>query len=295
MKSDRMVQLSVIIVSYKNEKVITDCLDSILKYNDIGEQLQVIVVEQSSDDSVFNSLKSRFKDAKFINIIRHENLGFGSGNNFGFRQSSGEFLLFLNPDTILVEPVFKFAIDKFQGDHKLGLFGVHLIAKDGTDNLSYNYKINFGFWFILRNKLIRRPKFNGRTMYINGADLFLRRDIFVRAGMFDENIFMYGEEPDLCTRIKKLGYDIKYFPQKRIIHLEGKSTGNDVNVYERLVNSFIYVSKKHKVKYKAILNSEYHYYKTRLALHLFTNDSDEKLLCERTRVIAEALRKNIST
>ena len=276
------IQFSVIIVSYKNYKVIEECLKSIDKFNDIGEKLEVIIVEQSESKEMLDKIKNIKTNTK-VSVYEHENKGFGSGNNFGFSKSHGTYLLFLNPDTILVEPIFQFAINKLS-DNQIGLFGVHLTDREGKDNLSYNEKINFGAKHLIANRIFKNRVFNGKTMYPNGADLFVRTNVFSECGKFDENIFMYGEETDVSNRILEKGYTVCYFSEKRIIHLEGQST-NSSGVYNKLCDSFIYVSKKFNVNYKKYFYSEWAYYRLKLIFHLYKNQAEKEILIERSIIL----------
>ena len=258
-----MVDLSVIIVSYNNKQVITDCLNSIERFNDIGDQLQVIVVEQSPTTDIFDYISREYS---WVNTIRHENKGFGSGNNAGAKLAEAPYLLFLNPDTILLEPIFKFAIEMFQRDSTLGMFGVKLLDANHKKNSSFMMRIPYGF----RNKAIynlyhRIDYFDSRLMYIQGADMFVRSNVFKRIEGFDESIFMYCEESDLCLRIEETGYTIKYNPAKKIIHLEGKTTKGDYDsILEKQILSFQYLCKKHDLPFKIIISDEYNWQKLKL-------------------------------
>jgi GT2 family glycosyltransferase len=289
-----MCKFSVIIVSYNNLKVICDCLDSIEKNNDIGQALQVIVVEQTPQNNIYEYLLSHYTNQIFT-VVRNDNNGFGAGNNKGTEYANGDVILFLNPDTILVEPIFSFAINVFQNNKDIGLFGVQLLDAKGNLNLSYNEKINFGFGFILKNKMKRNRKFNGRKMYINGADLFVRKDIFIKSGMFDEKIFMYGEETDLCNRIIQQGYKIDYYGDHKIIHLEGQSTSFKEQIYERLCDSFIYVSDKHNYSWRLYFWSESIYYKIRLLFKLYKNDKEKEILSARESILSKKLQRQGET
>ena len=228
MCESKMKALSVIIVSYKNIDIVCDCLDSISHYNDIGDELEVIISDNSEDNSLVEAIA---KEYPWVKIIKNKNEGFGAGNNRGFEISTGKYLLFLNPDTILVEPIFKFAIDKFEKDDKLALCGVQLLNKSGSKNKSFFLLDRNGFIASICSYLCQNLGcyFDGK-MFISGADLFVRRDSFIQAGMFDENIFMYNEEPDLIKRIK-LNSDSKrtaFFRKKRIIHLEGGTEDSNI-------------------------------------------------------------------
>ena len=260
-----MIDLSVIIVSYNNKQVITDCLNSIVKYNDIGNRLQVIVVEQSPTTDIFDYISNNYT---WVNVIRHENNGFGAGNNAGIKIAKAPFLLFLNPDTILIEPIFSFAINKFQNAPKLGMFGVQLLDRNMNKNSSFMMRNPYGLW----NKAIYKicsaiGFFYSKRMYIQGADMFIRRDVFEEIGQFDSNIFMYCEESDLSIRIIRAGYMIKYDPTKAIIHLEGKSTKDDYDlVLEKQILSFRYLCDKHNMSFKKIITNEYRFQRLKLLI-----------------------------
>ena len=251
-----MADLSIIIVSYNNEKVITDCLNSIKNNNDIGDKLQVIVVEQSPQDSVYDSLKEAFP---WIILLRNDNKGFGAGNNAGAAISDAPFLLFLNPDTVLLEPVCSFAVEKFRRDPDLGMFGVQLLDGDHRKSSSFMMKVPFGIKNKIAYKLCNAVgHFDSDKMYIQGADMFTRREAFEKAGGFDENLFMYCEETDLCTRISKANYKIVFDPSKHIVHLEGKSTsGGYCSALKNQIESFRYLCDKYSLPFYRIIRKEY--------------------------------------
>jgi len=235
MKQNETCAMSVVIVSYRNYKVLQDCLKSIVKFNDLQDGLEVIVVEQSPEGDLYSRLRSDFP---WVRAIRNENRGFGAGNNVGVRAASGKYLLLLNPDTILVEPVFRFAVDQFEHNANLGLFGVRLLNENGERNQSFYFRKPYG---ILRGSLLyrfcdARDKFMPHAMYITGADMFVRSDAFVKVGGFDERMFLYFEETYLCTRLNEAGYRIGYCPQRQIVHLEGQSTIS-VDVFRRRLDS----------------------------------------------------------
>ena len=107
----RLMKLSVIIVSYENCEILRDCLESIKEFNDLKDEAEIIISDNSITNNVYEMVK---KDYPEIQIIKNNNIGFGPANNRATDISSGEYLLFLNPDTILLEPIFQFAVDKFE-------------------------------------------------------------------------------------------------------------------------------------------------------------------------------------
>lgn len=216
-----MKKISVIIVTYQKIDIVRDCLNSIEKYNDIGDELEVIVSDNSEDNVLFETIS---KEYPWVKTIKNKNEGFGAGNNRGYEISSGEYLLFLNPDTILVEPIFKFTIEQFEKDKNLALFGVQLIDKKLKRNSSFFIMDGYGIIAAICGKVSRLfGRYVDGKMFIAGADLFVRRTSFEQAGLFDESIFMYKEEADLIKRIKLYSNAkvTRFYNDKKIIHLEG--------------------------------------------------------------------------
>ena len=249
----RLMKLSVIIVSYENCEILRDCLDSIKKFNDLKDEAEIIISDNSITNSVYEMVK---KDYPEIQIIKNNNIGFGPANNRAADISSGEYLIFLNPDTILLEPIFQFTVDKFEQHSNLALFGIKLMNVNGTANNSFfamdNYTLS---WTLLMKAFSKFDIYIDGKMYIAGADLFVRKSVFEAAGRFDENIFMYYEEPDLIKRIKKLpdNYITSFFPEKKMIHLEGATENKDVSSIVRKVGRSIetykYYCKKWNVSF----------------------------------------------
>ena len=267
-----MKLLSVIIVGYKNYKVLKDCLDSIRKYNDIGEKLEVIVVDNSPDSSyIYNHNREEFSE---VITIRGKKNGFGAGNNAGVRMAKGEYLLFLNADTILIEPIFEYAVGKFKEDSLLSLFGLKLLNKDLSDSLSYYFIDRIGLIYILLIRFFNKMNiFISNKMFISGADIFIRKDVFVKAGMFDENIFMYKEECDLLKRISMLDkrLKIKYFKDKRIIHIGRASSNTKIIAIEESLKSRLYYYKKYGMNSSKFMKKQIRLYNKKMFYYKFIN------------------------
>lgn len=220
-----IVELSIIIVTYNSDSVILDCIKSIADFNDLADKLEVIIVDNSPTDR----LKSTLVDFPSVLYIHNpKNGGFGQGNNIGVRSSSGEICLFLNPDTILVEPIFNFVVSKFKEFKNLSACGFKLV------NIDCKMGKSFGF-FPEKNSLIPERinnfiynfffhyfNFCPKNIFPWGADLTVRRSRFIEIGMFDEDYFLSYEEPDLLKRMNRMD-EVRIF-SKKIIHIGGHST-----------------------------------------------------------------------
>lgn len=265
-----MKKLSVIIVSYNSLKLIKDCLDSVQRYNDIGDSLEVIVVEQSPKEEIFEVLS---KEYTWVKTVRNSNMGYGGGNNAGVRHATGDILLFLNPDTLLIEPVFGYILSKYEEDKSLGICGCRLLGGNRNYVQSFFWKDSISnVKGVLWRFLDRMDRFIPKKMYITGADIFVPKQAFEDAGWFDENLFMYCEETDICNRVEKLGLNTKFFPEKKIIHLEGKTSEENYVKKEILkLKSFITVAVKNGDSKERIIKSAIAAAKHRSLIFFFIN------------------------
>ena len=245
--------ISIIIVTYNSESVIKECLESIKQYNDIGDKLEVIIVDNSPIFNIETFVNDLNIDLDIQLIHNPKNGGFGQGNNIGAKASSGDLLFILNPDTILVEPIFKYMINEFS-DETLTTAGFRLIDRDGNDNDSVGLLPEYNYIYIPRkilNYLVIEFKLLSKYIFPWGADLIIRKKDFMNVGMFDEKMFLCNEEPDL---IHKLDINkVKIF-NKKIIHLEGHTTEvHEVRFKEWLKTTQYYLEKYNNSYKKYIL------------------------------------------
>ena len=274
------MKVSVIIVAYRSGKVLKESLDSLYQYNDLGTDLEVIVVDNSPENE---RVLSFVRDSSFpeVQYIPSDNRGFGAGNNIGARASSGEILCFMNPDIIYIEPVFGKAYQKFQKDPDLMLFGGKLLNSDLSPGFSFYYDYSSTLWQRTMDKIQnKRDHFISEKMFTSGANLFVRRDAFFTAGMFDKNLFMYYEEMDLIRRIRRTIPNTKnaYYPEIRMIHLERQSTPKGIESFKREIESSIYYGKKYRLDYRKKIRFERRYLKLkRLAYRLLKREGAAEL------------------
>lgn len=266
-----MIQLSLIIPSFNTKNLLENCLKSVFAQTK-KVQFEVIVVDNHSTDGTVMMLKQKFPQVKVV--VLQENVGYGQASNFGEKEAGGEWLLFLNSDT----EIKKRAIDKVFDEIKTTKFpvtdpivGCRLTYPDGSFQQSCGFfptLIRVFAWATFLDDLpllssflkpyqISQPSFYKKTQevdWVTGAFLLIKRSVFAKVGGFDERIFMYSEEVDLCYRLKQAGMRIFYTPKVEVIHLKGASSKKSYEVavvgeYQGLVNFF----KKHKPSWQMII------------------------------------------
>lgn len=252
-----MKVLSVIIVAYNCIDYVKKCVTSIFNFNDIGDKLEVIIVDNGTDET-YKWFQENCYD---VIAIKNTNNGFGEGNNVGASLAKGKYLLFLNPDTELIEPIFQYAISKFENNNVLGSFGVQLLNADRKKGPSFGIRLRMGVkQEICQKVLVRFNIFIPDMMYTSGADLFIRSELFKQIGGFDESIFMYLEESDIANRINRAKYKISFYKDKAIVHYEGGASDNSlVKQYTRELKSRKYYCKKYGLNFRRLVFSEIAY------------------------------------
>jgi GT2 family glycosyltransferase len=224
------MEVSIIIVNYNTRDLTYQCVESIWEMTK-GIQYEIILVDNASKDGsveFFSELEN------IVLITSDKNLGFGNANNLGFKSASGKYILFLNSDTILLNNAVKEFYDEMErSPWNVGCLGAKLLAEDGvSENNSYGYfpslKRVFKSIFTIylpfskkKRKSIIQDSFE--VDYIIGADLFIRRYVIDKLGLFDPEFFMYFEETELQLRYKNAGYLSKIVSTPKIIHLENAS------------------------------------------------------------------------
>ena len=232
------MKLSVVIVNYNVKHYLEQCLNSVCKAVGSVPSAEVIVVDNASSDGSVEYIKERFPD---INLIASDkNLGFARANNLAIRQSKGEYVLLLNPDTIVAENTFAHFVDFMDKNPDAGACGAYMLHTDGTFALESRRGLPTPFVAFCKmsglTSLFPKSHIFGRyyMRYLNeceinpieivsGAYMFLRREALDKAGLLDEDFFMYGEDIDLSYRILKSGYQ-NYFVPSPILHYKGEST-----------------------------------------------------------------------
>jgi len=246
LKMSSFKKLSIIIVNYQSEAYLPKCLAALFLFQPKIDT-EVIIVNNDSRERL-----DRIR-AKFPSVIvadSPQNKGFGAACNLGAKNSHGDLLFFLNPDTEVLsdlDPV----VDKFNREAGIGALGPRLLGKEGkTQEWSTGAEISLGDlirnnlgW--LRSRKIWESPVARETFWISGAAIFIPRRIFMEVGGFDEKFFMYFEDNDLCRRIKRKGKKILYFPEVAIKHLGGGSFKDGKNKKDYYYEAQNYYFQKH--------------------------------------------------
>lgn len=220
------MKLSVIIVTYNSEKDIYDCLRSLYKYNDLPQDdLEVIVVDNQSRN--YEAMRACLgKDYPAVRVVQNtHNGGYGQGNNVGIRMATAPIVAIMNPDVRLLQPTLAALVHCFENPNVV-MSGCKQMLATGHQGWSFacTYAMREPLRVLMRNVCLPLNCFNYRFMYLSGAFFMLRKTAFEEIGMYDEKLFMYGEEPDIYLRFRKQfdKMQIAYLPNITYLHDHSK-------------------------------------------------------------------------
>lgn len=231
------VDVSIIFVNWNSVGYLLECIQSIYE-NTRGISFEIIVVDNASPQGGVDALKDKYREIKIIKSSK--NLGFAGANNLGFRESRGEFVLFLNPDTRLIGPTINTLLDQIRVLPSPGIVGCKMLNSDLSVQITSIQKFptilnqilnieflqlhwpGFPLWDI--SPLFEDPAKPIEVPIIPGACMLLDRRTFQQVGMFSEDYFMYAEDLDLNFKLKEAGYKNYYISTAVIIHHGGRSS-----------------------------------------------------------------------
>ena len=268
------MKLSIVIVNYNVKYFLEQALHSVRKAVN-GIDAEVFVVDNHSVDGSCEMVKRKFPEV--ILIENKENTGFSKANNQAIHLSKGEYILLLNPDTVVEEDCFSKTIEFMDKTPDAGALGVKMIdgkghflpeSKRGLPTPKVAFYKMFGFATVFpKSKRFGQyhlgylDKNNIHAVEVlAGAFMLLRKSVLDKIGLLDEDYFMYGEDIDLCYRISKSGYKNYYFPNTTIIHYKGESTKktsiNYVFIFYRAMNTFAqkHYTQKHARLFSFLIN-----------------------------------------
>lgn len=251
------MRLSVVILNYNVRYFLEQCIHSVLKAVE-GIDAEVIVVDNNSPDDSCQMVRERFPQ---VTLIAHpENAGFPKGNNIGVAAAQGQYVVILNPDTIVAEDTFSKALQRYEALENPGIMGVKLIDGRGhflpeskrgvpTPFVAFTkvaglYKI-FPRWFGKYYATHLSADESGPVDILVGAFMLMPRQMYLDAGGFDEDCFMYSDDIDLSYTILKSGRRNYYFHETAVIHYKGESTVKDRKYVERFSQAMDFFYRKH--------------------------------------------------
>jgi len=238
------MDLSVIIVNWNSADYLRTCLTSLYRTT-AGIDYEVLVVDNFSHDGCEEIIREEFPTVHLIEA--KENLGFARANNLGYGHSSGEILLFLNPDTEIIGDSILRMVAYLRTHPSVGALGARLLNSDGSLQTSCvqafpticNQVLDFDLLRQLfptwkpwgMRALFARPGQSVEVDAISGACFMVKRSVFEEAGRFGEEYFMYADDLDLSYKIRKAGHTIVYLNDCQVIHHGGKSSANQADYF----------------------------------------------------------------
>lgn len=264
--NEKRIGLSLIIINYNLAKEIENCLNSLLISVDSLKDFkyEIIIVDNNSPDKKLPETEKKFQRNNIHFHYLNENVGFGKGCNYGFSKASGEYICFLNPDTLIKENIFLPILNLFEKDKSIGIVGPKQQTRSPFFDFSAGFYPNILFEFFnlfgvgvffeglivfLLTKLKKEKVFE--VDWILGACIFIRSELFKTINGFDKDYFMFYEEVDLCKRVSNKGFKIIYFPQYSIHHIGSVSGKKDYSLYtiRTYSSKYLYITKHYKSFY----------------------------------------------
>lgn len=243
------MELSIIILSYNTKDLTLQCIQSVIdQYEKALEEnkIEIVVVDNASTDgsaSAILNIKNKISNIKFIE--NKENVGFAKGCNIGAKMAKGEYLLFLNSDTQVLDKGFLSMVDFLEKNPKIAILGGKLENNDGSIQPSAGKFYSLFNLFIMLLGLERlgflrsSPTKVQKVDWVSGACMMIRSSVFKKLTGFDEKLFMYMEDMEICFRAKKLGFATYFYPDLKLKH---KSLGSSnrtfaiINIYKGILH-----------------------------------------------------------
>ena len=232
-----MVDVSVLVISFNTRELTLACLRSLLEQT-ARTALEVIVVDNASDDGSAEAIAGAFPSVRLIRL--QTNVGFAAANNLAARHAGGDFLLLLNPDTVVLDSAVDTLVTFARDNPQAHIFGGRTVFADGQLNGGSCWRrptpwsalcIGTGLTSLFPESAIFARESYGawkrddvrEVDIVSGCFLLIRRAAWTELGGFDPMFFMYGEDADLCLRAQRLGYRCLITPEARIVHYGGAS------------------------------------------------------------------------
>lgn len=260
------MDLTIIVVNFKTPFLVENLVKSILATVK-GLDYEIIIV----DNSDVEGLRFNYENSSIIKVVNlNENKGFANANNLGASKAKGNCLLFLNSDSIVYRNSINLAYEHFLKCNNVGVLGIRQLLMngklDGGCKRGFPTPMSSLYYFSGLSKKFKKSKRFGayQQTFINefdvaevdcvsGAFMMLKKSVFEEIGGFDESFFLYGEDVDLCYRLKQKGYRNIYFGKVFFTHLKSRSGAGNVSVLRHFYKSMeIFYDKHYKKKYSIL-------------------------------------------
>ena len=262
-------ELSIIIVNFNTKQLTLECIDSIIQTtHDIN--YEIILVDNSTI-----SAEQITVNTGIVSSYTIDNHGYGNANNYGFRMSCGDYILLLNPDTIVYDYTISKCLSYLRSHSTIGALGCRVLRPDGSLDHAcrrgFPTPLNSFFYFSKLGKLFPHNKKLNQYTYsfldettscsvdsLTGAFMLLPRCVAEETTLFDELFFMYGEDLDLCYRIKELSYDVFYLATVTILHKKyqsGIAKSSSFVIKQFYLSMILFYNKHYKTQYNILINT----------------------------------------
>jgi GT2 family glycosyltransferase len=280
-----------------------------------GLRIEALIVDNNSSDGSAEMVEKEFPDFRIFRSA--VNLGFGAANNVAIQSARGRYLILLNSDAFLHPGALKLAVQHMDQQPQAALGGAHLLSHDSSFQPSARMFPNIVTdTFVLTGLAARFPKsqifgYFDRTWadplepcqadWVTGAFSIIRADALDKVGLFDPQFFLYGEEVDLCRRIKKAGYEIWYWPDISVLHIGGESSrqikdlalsssGSTQLVLWRMRSTLLYYRKHHGATVWLAKWLEVTLYRISYLRNRFSRDPQRRLRCQNSWNLATLMK-----
>lgn len=256
------MDVSVVIVSFNTRELLHKCIESV--YAQAGSlKIEVIVVDNASTDNSAEMIKQNFDKVKLIR--NSKNVGFAAANNQAITKVKGEFVLLLNPDTVVLDGAIDNVVAFARQNKQAAVVGCRVLNPDGTMQRTcsmFPSALNIMLSSTYLYKIFPRSRFFGRELMtwwdrsdvrevdvVSGCFMLVRREAIEKVGLMDEEFFLYAEETDWCYRFKRAGWKLLFMPDAEIIHYGGASSGKrKAQMLLQLRAGILQFIKKHRNK-----------------------------------------------
>lgn len=271
------MKVFIVILNYNGQDFILQCLDSVERLNSKGLEIRTLVVDNASKDNSVELIKTKHEEMEVL--INEKNLGFAKGNNIGIKsalEKGADYILILNPDTIVDKDLVVQLIKSVESDHGIGVVGPKIYFVPGYEFHSARYKPNERgkvIWYAgglidWKNILASHrgvDEVDGgqydktvETDFVSGCGMLVKREVFEKIGLLDERYFLYWEDNDFCQRAKKAGFKLIYEPSAKMFHLNAgsSSSGGPLQEYYLTRNRLLFGGSYASIRTKLALFRE---------------------------------------